>query len=76
MTSKQKEKCLKCKYSYVPNGLDCDVICQYILLEKQRRGCKVEGCTKYEEGKRQKDINYGALYGQHYGYRKEPKRID
>lgn len=38
-----------CKY-HTPTGYDYS--CNYILVTGHRRGCPVDGCTKYARGKR------------------------
>ena len=42
------KQCRNCKYrGYLRNGT---VICQYIIAEKQRRGCNEGKCNKHEKG--------------------------
>ena len=46
--------CRKCKYSSI-NGQGCrDIACMYIEYTRQRRGCPVGMCDKYEPKKRKK----------------------
>lgn len=44
-----RERCMTCKFRATPlaeNG------CNYIFINKKRRGCSPENCTKYEKGRR------------------------
>ena len=56
MTGKDAEYCKKCKY----HGLMLDeTICNYILVERQLRGCPPGvGCTKRKIGNNRKNIEY------------------
>ena len=57
--NRNTQPCRSCKYHGVASG---DITCDYILIMKERRGCPCgPGCTRYEEGEREKDSYLGVL---------------
>ena len=45
---KHKKRCIKCKYSYVPNIKGAIIVCDYLDKTGRRRGCPAENCDKFE----------------------------
>lgn len=53
MTAQDSEKCHRCKHrSIIHHYREYGdyICCLYILDERQRRGCPVENCDKFDEG--------------------------
>ena len=47
------ERCKTCQYHGFLDSVLTQPICQYVLIEKQLRGCKAdENCIRYKQGKR------------------------
>ena len=51
MIKTSPELCSTCKYSWT-TSTENYIVCQYILIKHERRGCKLGECDKYEKGKR------------------------
>lgn len=57
--NRNTQPCRSCKYHGVASG---DLTCDYIIIMEERRGCPCgPGCTRYEEGEREKDSYLGPL---------------
>ena len=50
-----RRKCRSCKYR---SHINATVVCNYILIEKKRRGCYTNPCDKYEKGDQIEERNF------------------